>query len=61
MEIPWFDEMGHSEDGSQEDAKATDDDVGDAEEGVLAAHDSAGGYYDGLGAAVFRDGEVWKG
>jgi hypothetical protein len=59
--IPWFDEMGYCEDGSEEDTEAADGDVGDAKEGVLAAHDGAGGYDYGLCAAVFCDGEVWMG
>jgi hypothetical protein len=59
--IPWFDEMGYCEDGAEDDAEAADDDVRDAEEGILAAHDGAGGYDDGLCAAVFCDGEVWMG
>lgn len=60
-EIPWFDEMGYCEDCSEEDAEATDDNVGDAEEGVLAAHDCVGGYDYGLCTAIFCDGEVWIG
>jgi hypothetical protein len=60
-ELPWFDEMGYCEDGSEEDAETADDDVGNAEEWVLAAHDGAGGYDYGLCAAVFRYGEVWMG
>jgi hypothetical protein len=50
--------MGYCEDGSEEDTEAADGDVGDAKEGVLAAHDGAGGYDYGLCAAVFCDGEV---
>jgi len=60
-EIPWFDEMGYCEDGSEEDTEATDDNVGNAKEGILAAHDGAGGYDYGLCAAVFCDREVWVG
>jgi hypothetical protein len=53
--------MGYCEDGAEEDAETTDDDVSDAEEGVLAAHDGASGYDYGFCAAVFYDGEVWMG
>jgi hypothetical protein len=56
--IPWFDEMGYGEDGPEEDTEAANDDVGDAEEGVLAAHDGPGGYDYGLCAAVFRYREI---
>jgi len=56
--FPWFDKMGYCEDGAEEDAETTDDDVSDAEEGVLAAHDGAIGYDYGFCAAVFYDGEV---
>jgi len=57
-EFPWFDKMGYCENGSEEDTETTDDNIGDAEEGILAAHDSAGGYDYGLCAAVFYNREV---
>jgi hypothetical protein len=53
-----FDEMGGGEECAEHDADAADDDVGDAEEGVLAAHYGAGADYDGFCAAVFGYVEV---
>jgi len=58
-EIPWLDEMCYCEDSSEEDAKAPNNDVGDAEERVLAAHYGARGYDYGLCATVLCDGGVW--
>lgn len=49
--------MGGSEDGTENHANASDDHIGDTEEGVLAAHDSSRGDKDGLGASILRDGE----
>lgn len=50
--------MRDGEHGAEHDADAAYDDVRDAEEGVLAAHDGAGGDDDGFRAAVFCYVEV---
>lgn len=42
-DVPWFDQMCNGEDDAENDAKTANDDVCDAEEGVLAAHDRSGG------------------
>jgi len=51
--------MCNCEDRTEHDADAADDYVGDAEEGVLAAHYGACGDYDGFRAAVFGYVEIW--
>ncbi len=53
-----FDEMSDGEEGTEHDTDSTDDDVGDSEEGVLAAHYGAGADYDGFGTAVVGYVEV---
>lgn len=58
-QLPGTDQMRDCEEGAEHDADAADDDVGDAEEGVLAAHYGAGGDDDGFRAAIFGDVEVW--
>lgn len=45
--------MGYCEDGSKDDAEAANDDVCDAQERILAAHDGAGGNNYRLCAAIF--------
>jgi hypothetical protein len=42
MIIPWLDQMRNCEDGAEENAHATDDDVSNAKEGIPSAHDGAG-------------------
>jgi hypothetical protein len=49
--------MGGGEDGTKQDAEATHDNVGDAEEGVPATHDGAGGDQDRFGPTVLLDTE----
>ena len=56
--IPWLDQMGDCEDYAQDYAKTADSDVGDAQERVLAAHDSSRGDENRLRAAVDLDREV---
>lgn len=58
-EFPGLEEVGDREKDAEEDADACYGDVGDAEEGVLAAYHSACADDDGLGAAVFRHAEIW--
>jgi hypothetical protein len=55
-----LDEMRDGEEGAENDADATDDDVGDAEERVLATHYSASGDYDGLCATIFGYVEIYS-
>ena len=57
-EFSGLDQVRGGEDGAEDDADATDDDVGDSEEGVAAAHDAAGGNENGLGAAKLGHLEV---
>jgi hypothetical protein len=38
--MPWFDKMCDSEYNAQDDAEATNHDIRDSQEGILAAHDS---------------------
>lgn len=52
-ELAGLDEVGGREDAAEEDADAANGHVGDAQEGVAAAHDGAGGNEDGLGTLVF--------
>jgi hypothetical protein len=39
--MPWFDKMCKSEYNAQDDAKATNHDIGDSQKGILATHDSS--------------------
>ena len=50
--------MRGSKNGAKENAEATNGNVGNSKEGILAAHDGAGGDEDRLGALVFRHGKV---
>lgn len=50
--------MGRGEEGSQNDADATDHHVSDSEEGVLATHNGAGRDENGLGTTVSGDIEI---
>jgi hypothetical protein len=52
-EFSRLDEMGDGEQGTKHYADTADDDVGDAQEGVLAAHDGSRRDYDGFCTAVF--------
>jgi len=61
-ELAWLDEMRDGEERAENDADAAYDDVGDAQEGILAAHDGAGRDDDGFCAAVFCYVEIcWMG
>jgi hypothetical protein len=40
---PWLDKLRYCEDGTQDDTKATDNNVSDAEERVPTTHDRARG------------------
>ena len=51
--------MRSQKDRSEQDANTADNEVCDAQEGVLAAHDGARGDEDGFCAAVFVDGVAW--
>jgi hypothetical protein len=58
--------VGGEEDSTKQNAETAHDNVRNAEEGVLAAHDGARGDEDRLGAAVCLDGETcaelaWRG
>ena len=59
-EFSGFDEVRDGEERAEHDADATDDHVGDAEEGVLTAHYGSSGDDDGLCAAVFGYVEIWR-
>ena len=59
--MPWFDKMCNSEYNTQDDAKATNHDIGDSQEGILAAHDSPCRYQNRLGATVYLDREICTG
>lgn len=50
--------MGDGEEGSKHDADCCYDYVGDSEERILAAHNSAGANNDGFCAAIFGDIEI---
>jgi hypothetical protein len=52
-QFPWLDQMRGCKEDAEDDADPSDDDVGDAEEGVLAAHYGARADYDRFCAAVF--------
>lgn len=52
--------MGDCEERAKHDANSCYYDVGDAEEGVLAAYDGTCGDDDGFGAAVFSHVEIWR-
>ena len=52
MISPWLDEMGHGEDGAEEDTYASYNDVGNTKERISAAHDRSSRDDDGLGALV---------
>jgi hypothetical protein len=49
--------MGGGEDSTKQNAKAAHDNVGDAEEGVLAAHDGSCGNQDRFRPAVLLHAE----
>jgi hypothetical protein len=57
-QLSGLDEMRDGEEGAENDADAADNHVGDTEEGVLAAHYSAGTNYYGFRAAVFGYVEI---
>ena len=59
-EFSGLDQMRDCEEGAEHDADAADDYIGDAEEGVLAAHDGAGRDDDRFGATVVGYVEVCK-
>ena len=59
-ELSGFDEVRDGEERAEHDADATDDHVGDAEEGVLTAHYGSSGDDNGLCAAVFGYVEIWR-
>lgn len=44
--------MSDGEDGAEQDADATDHDIGNAQEGIASAHDSTGGDQDRLGGLI---------
>ena len=61
-ELTWLDEMRDGEERAEDDADAAYDDVCDAKEGILAAHDGAGRDDDRFCAAVFGYVEIcWRG
>lgn len=59
-DIPWLDEMRGREDGTEDDAETANDNVGDAQKVVAAAHDGAGGDEDGLLALVYFGRETYN-
>lgn len=52
--------MGDSENGAEQNADTTNDDIGDAEEGVATAHDGTRSDDDGLGALVKSRREIYQ-
>jgi len=56
--FPWLNKMCDSKDSTEENAKSSNNNIGDAQEGILAAHGGAGGYDDRFSAAVVEDWEV---
>lgn len=58
--IPRLDEVGSCEDTTEDDAKAANNEIYDAEEGVASAHNGTGGDENGLLALVVVDREVYK-
>jgi hypothetical protein len=59
-DAPWSDEMCDCEENTKNDAKTADDDVCNAQEGVLASHNRSRGDEDGFGTTVDCDREVWR-
>jgi hypothetical protein len=59
--IPGLDEMSSGKYTAQQDADAANNHVGDAEEGVAAAHDGAGADEHGFCTLELGDGEVYLG
>jgi hypothetical protein len=59
-QFPWLDQMRGCKEDAEDDADPSDDDVGDAEEGVLAADHGSGGDDDGFCATVLSYIEVWR-
>ena len=56
-QLPWLDHVCHGKHNTQEDADAADNEVGNAKEGVSAAHDGTRRQDDGLCAVEPRDVE----
>lgn len=54
---PWLDEMRSEEDDAEDNAQASNNNVGDAKEVVAPTHNGASGDDDGLFASVFGCGE----
>lgn len=52
-EFPWLDKMRSEEDDAEDNAQASNNDVGDAKEVVATTHNGASGDDDGLFASVF--------
>jgi hypothetical protein len=59
-QFPWLDQMRGCEEDAEDDTDPSYHDVGDAEEGVLAADYGGGGDDDGFCAAVLGYVEVWR-
>lgn len=57
-QLSGLDQMRDGEQSTKDDADSANYDVGDAEEGVLSAHDSTSRDDDGLCAAIFGNIEV---
>lgn len=56
--MPWFHEMSHSEQNTENHTDASNNNVGNAKERILAAHYRPGRYQDLFRASVHLDGEV---
>ena len=57
--LPWLDELGDGEQSSQQDAQATNHDIGDAQERISATHYSSSRDQDRFGPVVKGYGEVF--
>lgn len=54
----WSDEMSDRKENTKNDTNATNNNVGDTQEGILASHNGFGGDNHGFGAAIFCYWEV---
>lgn len=55
--IPWSDQVGHCEQGAQQNADSANNHVSNPHEGILTTDDRAGREQDGLSSIVLADRE----
>ena len=58
-QLTGLDQMSDCEERAKDDADSCYDDVGDAQEGILATDNGSGGDDDGFSSAVLSDVEFW--